>query len=40
MGVEDVIRQAFNEAKQYQATWKEYNTQKAAGEKRIPRSAI
>lgn len=25
MGVEDVIRQAFNDAKAYQAKWKEYN---------------
>jgi imidazolonepropionase-like amidohydrolase len=32
MGVEDVIREAFNEAKQYQQTWKDYNQKVARGE--------
>lgn len=36
MGVEDVIRQAFNEAKQYQQAWKEYREKSARGEKVIP----
>lgn len=36
MGVEDVIRQAFNEAKIYQAKWKEYNDQVAKGVTAIP----
>ncbi|MBI4904188.1 MAG: amidohydrolase family protein [Acidobacteria bacterium] len=36
MGVEDVIRQAFTEAKQYQATWKDYEARKAKGETVIP----
>jgi imidazolonepropionase-like amidohydrolase len=35
MGVNDVIRQAFADAKQYQSRWKEYETKKAAGEKRL-----
>jgi imidazolonepropionase-like amidohydrolase len=32
MGVEDVIREAFTEAKQYQAAWKDYEARKAKGE--------
>ncbi|MFN7932576.1 MAG: amidohydrolase family protein [Bryobacteraceae bacterium] len=36
MGVEDVIRQAFNDAKIYQAEWKAYNERKARGEAPIP----
>jgi imidazolonepropionase-like amidohydrolase len=32
MGVEDVIRQAFNEAKEYQQSWKDYNQKVARGE--------
>lgn len=32
MGVEDVIREAFNDAKIYQAQWKEYNEKTARGE--------
>ena len=32
MGVEDVIREAFTEAKIYQAAWKEYEARKAKGE--------
>ncbi|MBI3208121.1 MAG: amidohydrolase family protein [Candidatus Solibacter usitatus] len=36
MGVEDVIRQAFTEAKQYQAEWKEYEAKKARGQIVIP----
>lgn len=36
MGVEDVIRQAFNDAKIYQAEWKSYNDRKARGESPIP----
>ncbi|MBL8176387.1 MAG: amidohydrolase [Bryobacterales bacterium] len=36
MGVEDVIRQAFNDAKTYQAEWKGYNERKARGETVIP----
>ncbi len=32
MGVEDVIREAFTEAKQYQASWKDYDSRKAKGE--------
>lgn len=36
MGVEDVIRQAFNDAKIYQAKWKEYEGRKAKGETIIP----
>lgn len=35
MGVEDVIRQAFNDAKIYQAKWKEYNDKVAKGETAI-----
>jgi imidazolonepropionase-like amidohydrolase len=36
MGVEDVIRQAFNDAKIYQSEWKAYNGRKARGETVIP----
>ena len=36
MGVEDVIREAFTEAKQYQAEWKEYREKSAKGEKALP----
>jgi imidazolonepropionase-like amidohydrolase len=32
MGVEDVIRQAFVDAKLYQASWRDYNARKAKGE--------
>src|SRR3954451_16067991 len=32
MGVEEVIRQSFAEAKDYQATWKEYEAKVARGE--------
>ena len=36
MGVEDVIREAFNEAKAYQQSWKDYNAKVARGEQAIP----
>lgn len=36
MGVEEVIRQSFFEAKNYQADWKEYNDKLAHGEHPIP----
>ncbi len=36
MGVDDVIREAFNEAKQYQADWNEYRAKVANGEHPIP----
>jgi imidazolonepropionase-like amidohydrolase len=36
MGVEDVIREAFLDAKQYQAEWKAYREKAAKGEKVIP----
>jgi len=36
MGVEDVIRQAFNDAKIYQAKWKDYESRRAKGETVIP----
>ena len=36
MGVEEVIREAFTEAKAYQATWKTYQAKKARGEVAIP----
>ncbi|MCC6394319.1 MAG: amidohydrolase [Bryobacterales bacterium] len=36
MGVEDVIREAFTEAKAYQAEWKEYEAKKTRGETVIP----
>jgi len=36
MGVEDVIREAFTDAKAYQASWKEYNEKVARGEQVLP----
>ena len=36
MGVEDVIREAFLEAKQYQTTWREYREKTARGENVLP----
>src|SRR5437588_3651873 len=36
MGVQDVIRQAFTDAKAYQLSWKEYNEKVAAGEQALP----
>jgi imidazolonepropionase-like amidohydrolase len=36
MGVESVIREAFNDAKAYQARWKEYEAKKRRGELAIP----
>ncbi|MDE3194698.1 MAG: amidohydrolase family protein [Acidobacteriota bacterium] len=36
MGVEDVIREAFNEAVAYKATWDAYNAKIAKGETAIP----
>jgi len=36
MGVEDVIREAFNQAKAYQQSWKDYNEKVARGEQAIP----
>ena len=36
MGVEDGIREAFVEARQYQAAWKEYETRRARGENVLP----
>jgi len=36
MGVEEVIRESFTEAKNYQADWKEYNERVARGEHPIP----
>jgi imidazolonepropionase-like amidohydrolase len=36
LGVEDVIRQSFTEAKNYQAEWKLYNERVARGENPIP----
>jgi imidazolonepropionase-like amidohydrolase len=36
MGVEEVIRESFAEAKNYQAAWKEYNDRLARGEHPIP----
>ena len=36
MGVEDVIREAFTEAKAYQATWAAYEAKRAKGEVAIP----
>ena len=36
MGVEDVIREAFNEAKAYQQSWKDYNEKVARGDHAIP----
>jgi imidazolonepropionase-like amidohydrolase len=36
MGVEDVIRGAFTEARDYQAKWKEYDAKKARGQAALP----
>ena len=36
MGVEDIIREAFNEAKAYKAEWDEYGAEVARGEHPIP----
>jgi len=36
MGIEDTIRQAFNEAKAYKAEWDAYNAKVAGGERLIP----
>jgi len=36
MGVEDVIREAFTDAKAYQEAWRDYQTQSAKGEKVLP----
>ena len=36
MGVEDVIRQAFTDAQAYQAAWKAYETERAAGRTALP----
>ena len=36
MGVEDVIRQAFTDAKLYQQEWKDYNDRSRRGERLIP----
>jgi imidazolonepropionase-like amidohydrolase len=36
MGVEDVIREAFTDAKAYQQDWKDYNAKVAKGEVAIP----
>jgi imidazolonepropionase-like amidohydrolase len=36
MGVEDVIREAFTEAKVYKASWDDYNARVAKGEKPLP----
>jgi imidazolonepropionase-like amidohydrolase len=36
MGVEDVIREAFIEARQYQAAWKDYEARRARGERVLP----
>jgi imidazolonepropionase-like amidohydrolase len=36
MGVEDVIREAFTEARAYQKAWKDYEAAKARGERVIP----
>src|SRR5450432_3269887 len=36
MGVEEVIREAFTQAKEYQASWKTYEAKKAKGEIAIP----
>src|SRR5207245_11106982 len=35
MGVEDVIREAFNDAKAYQAAWREYREKTARGERAL-----
>src|SRR6266849_3346863 len=36
MGIEDTIRDAFNQARDYKAAWDEYNTKRARGEDAIP----
>jgi imidazolonepropionase-like amidohydrolase len=36
MGVEDVIREAFTDAKRYQAEWKKYESKKSKGERVLP----
>ena len=36
MGVEDVIRQAFTEAKAYRQEWQDYEAKKTRGERAIP----
>jgi imidazolonepropionase-like amidohydrolase len=36
MGVEDVIREAFTEAKIYQQAWKDYNDKASRGEQALP----
>ena len=36
MGVEDVIREAFTEAKAYQQSWKDYHDKVARGEQALP----
>lgn len=36
MGVEDVIREAFTKAKEYQKEWKEYEAKKSRGELALP----
>jgi imidazolonepropionase-like amidohydrolase len=36
MGIEDVIREAFTEAKQYQQSWADYRAKTARGEAAIP----
>jgi imidazolonepropionase-like amidohydrolase len=36
MGVEDAIREAFTQARQYQAAWKDYDARKAKGESVLP----
>ncbi|MGA2601554.1 MAG: amidohydrolase [Bryobacteraceae bacterium] len=36
MGVEDVIREAFTEAKEYQQSWADYNAKVARGDTAIP----
>ena len=36
MGIEDTIREAFNEAKAYKAEWDAYNAKVARGERPIP----
>lgn len=35
MGVMDVVRQAFTEAREYRKKWQQYNQRKAAGEKNL-----
>jgi len=40
MGVEDVLRDAFTRAKEYQAEWKKYETAKAAFDKSRQRGAV